>query len=51
MQIGKPTRRFIVRVVELETGKSRNFSIYGKQKFKRIQEAVRTALENMDDRE
>lgn len=28
MHIGKPERRFVVRIIDLSTNKSRNFSIY-----------------------
>lgn len=47
MKIGKPERRFIVRILDLRSGKSKNFSVYGEISFERIYKAIKEALERL----
>ena len=49
MQIGKPRRSFIVRIVDLKSNKSKNISIYGKGELNKIQKAVNEALLKLED--
>ena len=40
----KPERKLLVRILDLKTGESRNFSIYGKARLEEVYRLIRDFL-------
>ena len=51
MKIGKPKRKFLIRIIDLDTQKSVNFSVYQDDgenlSLRKFSQSVRKALERM----
>jgi len=48
MKIGKPKRKFLVRIIDLDTRKSKNFSVYDAElDLERFHRLLRKSLEKM----
>ena len=45
----KPERKLLVRILDLKTGESRNFSIYGKARLEEIYKLVKDYLGGMKE--
>ena len=51
MKIGKPRRKFLIRVIDLEENRSKNISIYDSQiELERLYELVLSTLERISER-